>query len=83
LFNQGIQNSTRAVLSQMGLSIRFIFRAKSWFVMLGRSLIDLVFTFSAMLVVNALYGFWPNLMSFFLSLSLLVRGVYARRYAVW
>ncbi len=71
LFNQSVQNSTHAVVGAMGLINQIYFpREILVLVKLGEALVDLVFTFAAMLLVNALYGFWPNEM--FLLLPVLV-----------
>lgn len=71
LFNQGTQNSTRAVLGSMGLLNQIYFpREILVLVTLGEALVDLFFTSAAMLLVNALYGFWPGEAFVFLPLCL-------------
>lgn len=61
LFNQGVQNSAGAVVGALGLINQIYFpREILVLVKLGEALVDLAFTFLAMLIVNALYGYWPN-----------------------
>ncbi len=61
LFNYGVITGTRSVLSMMGLINQVYFPREILVVLtLGEGLVDLGFTFVAMLMVNALNGYWPN-----------------------
>jgi lipopolysaccharide transport system permease protein len=73
LFSQGILTGTRSVVSSLGLASQVNFpREVVVLLALGESLVDMVFTFAATLVINAFYGIWPNLYYIYLPLLLFI-----------
>jgi lipopolysaccharide transport system permease protein len=73
IFSQGVTRSTVAVLANMGLINQVAFpREILVLVALGEVLIDFGFTFVAVVVVNAFYGVWPNVLYIFLVPILLI-----------
>jgi lipopolysaccharide transport system permease protein len=62
LFNQGILNGMRSLLGALGLASQVNFpREVLVLLALGEALVDMLFTFVAMIIVNAFSGIWPNL----------------------
>jgi lipopolysaccharide transport system permease protein len=73
LFSQTVQNCQAAVISRMALINQVPFpREVLVFLVVGEALVDLFFTFGAMLVVNALSGVWPNGQYVYLPLLLIL-----------
>jgi lipopolysaccharide transport system permease protein len=61
LFNQGTLNMMRSILASLGLINQVSFPREILVLLaMGEALIDFVFTFCAMLIVNAFNGIWPN-----------------------
>jgi lipopolysaccharide transport system permease protein len=61
-FSQGILNGTGSLLQTMPLMTQVYFpREIVVIVRLGEAIIDFMFTFAAMLIINALLGVWPNI----------------------
>ncbi len=61
IFNQGITAGSRSIVHAMGIINQVSFpREVLVLVTLGETLIDTMFMFIAMLIINSLYGFWPN-----------------------
>jgi lipopolysaccharide transport system permease protein len=61
IFSQGLQASTNSIRSSMGIINQVAFpREILVLVTLGETLIDTLFIFVAMVILNAFYGFWPS-----------------------
>jgi len=74
IFSQGILNGTSSLTGEMGLMSQIYFpREILVIVKLGESLVDFMFTFAAMLVINALSGVWPNINFIFLPAVILIQ----------
>jgi lipopolysaccharide transport system permease protein len=74
LFNYGIILGSRAILNMMGLINQVYFpREILVIVILGEGLVDLFFTFSAMIVINAFNNIWPNPLYIFLPFLLFIQ----------
>ena len=62
LFSNGILMSTVAIISRIGIMTQVYFpREILVLLVLGELLVDFVFTFLAMMLVNAFSGIWPNI----------------------
>jgi ABC-type polysaccharide/polyol phosphate export permease len=60
-FSQGVLNGTSSLLREMNLITQVYFpREIIVIVRLGEAIIDFAFTFTAMLIINAVIGVWPN-----------------------
>ena len=77
LFNQGILNGMQSLLGRMSLISQVYFpREVLVLLVLGEALVDLCFTFAAMLVVNAISGILPNVNFVYLPFLLLILGCF-------
>jgi lipopolysaccharide transport system permease protein len=75
LFSQGIVTGTGSVLNMMSLINQVYFpREILVIVKLGEALVDLTFTFAAMLIINAANGIWPNAAFIYLPLLLAIQA---------
>ena len=74
LFNYGIILGSRSILSMMSLINQVYFpREILVIIILGEGLVDLFFTFSAMIVINAFNNILPNVLFVFLPFILLIQ----------
>ncbi len=74
LFTQGVQTGTVSILQKMDLINQIYFpRELLVIVKLGEALVDLSFTFIVLVVINALFGVWPNLNYLYLPLVLVTQ----------
>jgi lipopolysaccharide transport system permease protein len=77
LFHQGILNGMQSLLGRMGLINQVYFpREVLVLLVLGEAIVDLCFTFAAMLVVNAISGILPNANFAYLPFLLLILGCF-------
>lgn len=73
LFNNSIFNSMQALISRMGLINQVNFpREVIILVVIGEALVDLMFTFIALVIINALNGISPNIQWIYLPSLLLI-----------
>jgi len=74
LFNQAIFSGMRSILNAMGLITQINFpREIIVLSALGEALVDTLFMFAAMLVINAVVGVYPNVYYVWLPLLLLIQ----------
>jgi ABC-type polysaccharide/polyol phosphate export permease len=77
VFSQGILNGTTSLTREMGLMSQIYFpREILVIVKLGETLVDFTFTFAAMLVVNAIFGVWPNENFIYLPAVILIQVIF-------
>jgi ABC-type polysaccharide/polyol phosphate export permease len=77
LFNRGITGSTVAFANYRSLVQRIYFpREVVVLIAFGEGLVDVAFGFGAMIVVNLLFGVWPNGMYIYLPLLLVVLSAF-------
>jgi lipopolysaccharide transport system permease protein len=73
LFNTSILNGTRAILNRLDLVTQVYFpREILVLLVLGEALVDFMFTFGAMIFINAGNGLLPNIYYLYLPLILLI-----------
>jgi len=74
VFSQGILNGTTSLTREIGLMSQIYFPREILVVVkLGESLVDFTFTFAAMLVINAIFGVWPNINFIYLPIVILIQ----------
>jgi ABC-type polysaccharide/polyol phosphate export permease len=72
LFNMGLLNGTRAISGKIELVTQVYFpREILVLIVLGEGLVDFIFTFCAMLLINLFFGIVPNIYYLYLPLVLL------------
>lgn len=73
IFEYTVLRGQAGILSTMGLIKQVYFpREIVILLVLGEALVDFVFTFIAMLVINAMFGVWPNIYYVFLPLPIVL-----------
>jgi lipopolysaccharide transport system permease protein len=73
IFSNGMSNAAVVVTNKMSLITQVYFpREILPIVALGEVLVDFLFTFTAMLLINAAYGIFPNIYFIYLPLLLLI-----------
>ena len=61
VFNQGVLNGSTSLVNSMGLMTQVNFpREVLVIVKVGESFVDLLFIFASMIVINAIFGIFPN-----------------------
>jgi lipopolysaccharide transport system permease protein len=73
VFNSGASKSTSAVSGQIGIISRVYFPREILILLpIGEAIIDFVFTFLVLVVINGIYGNWPQLSYILLIVPLLI-----------